>query len=294
MKKFWTIVICMMLLGAVAFAAVGCNKGAGDTINVFSREDGSGTRSAFTELTGVLVEGEDGTEKDMTFSGASIQNSTNAIMTAVAQDKNAIGYVSFGSLNETVKAVAVNGIIPSVDTIKDKSYELQRPFNIAYKQSNIDNNPLAADFLGFLGSRQAQDIIAAEKYIATDDNAPDYVKGSDLTGSITIGGSSSVSPLMEKLIEKYCELSDVAKSSIELQTIDSTAGMNGAISGTFDIGMASRDVKDSELAQGITAEVLAYDGIAVIIHNDNAVEDLSMKQIRQIFTGEVREWSALA
>ena len=285
MKKFWTIVICAMLLGAVAFAAVGCNKGAADTINVFSREDGSGTRSAFTELTGVLVENEDGTETDMTFSGASFQNSTNAIMTAVAQDKNAIGYVSFGSLNGTVKAVAVNGVAPSVDTIKDKSYELQRPFNIAYKQANIDSKPLAADFLGFLGSAEAQEVIAAEKYIATDDNAPAYAKGSDLTGSITIGGSSSVSPLMEKLIEK---------NSIELQTIDSTAGMNGAISGTFDIGMASRDVKDSELAQGITAEVLAYDGIAVIVHNDNAVGDLSMEQIRQIFTGAVREWSALA
>ncbi len=258
-----------MLLGAVAFAAVGCNKGAADTINVFSREDGSGTRSAFTELTGVLVEGEDGTETDMTFSGASVQNSTNAIMTAVAQDKNAIGYVSFGSLNDTVKAVAVNGVTPSVDTIKDKSYELQRPFNIAYKQSNIASKPLAADFLGFLGSAEAQEVIAAEKYIATDDNA-------------------------EKLIEKYCALSGVAKNSIELQTIDSTAGMNGAISGTFDIGMASRDVKDSELSQGITAEVLAYDGIAVIVHNDNAVEDLSMEQIRQIFTGAVREWSALA
>lgn len=294
MKKFWTIVICAMLLGAVAFAAVGCNKGAADTINVFSREDGSGTRSAFTELTGVLVENEDGTETDMTFSGASFQNSTNAIMTAVAQDKNAIGYVSFGSLNGTVKAVAVNGVAPSVDTIKDKSYELQRPFNIAYKQANIDSKPLAADFLGFLGSAEAQEVIAAEKYIATDDNAPAYAKGSDLTGSITIGGSSSVSPLMEKLIEKYCALSGVAKNSIELQTIDSTAGMNGAISGTFDIGMASRDVKDSELSQGITAEVLAYDGIAVIVHNDNAVEDLSMEQIRQIFTGAVREWSALA
>lgn len=291
MKKFWTIAICAMLLGAVAFAAVGCNKGAGDTINVFSREDGSGTRSAFTELTGVLVEGEDGTETDMTFSGASFQNSTNAIMTAVAQDKNAIGYVSFGSLNETVKAVAVNGIVPSVDTIKDKSYELQRPFNIAYKQSNIDSKPLAADFLAFLGSAEAQEVIAAEKYIATDDNAPAYVKGSDLTGTITIGGSSSVSPLMEKLIEKYCDLSGVAKTSIELQTIDSTAGMNGAIEGTFDIGMASRDVKDTELSQGITAEVLAYDGIAVIVNNDNAVEDLTMEQIRQIFTGAVREWS---
>ena len=230
----------------------------------------------------------------MTFSGASFQNSTNAIMTAVAQDKNAIGYVSFGSLNETVKAVAVNGIVPSVDTIKDKSYELQRPFNIAYKQSNIDSKPLAADFLAFLGSAEAQEVIAAEKYIATDDNAPAYAKGSDLTGTITIGGSSSVSPLMEKLIEKYCDLSGVAKTSIELQTIDSTAGMNGAIEGTFDIGMASRDVKDTELSQGITAEVLAYDGIAVIVNNDNAVEDLSMEQIRQIFTGAVREWSAIA
>ena len=294
MKKFWTIAICAMLLGAVAFAAVGCNKGAADTINVFSREDGSGTRSAFTELTGVLVENEDGTETDMTFSGASIQNSTNAIMTAVAQDKNAIGYVSFGSLNDTVKAVAVNGVAPSVDTIKDKSYELQRPFNIAYKQANIDSKPLAADFLKFLSSAEAQAVISGENYIPTVDTAPKYVKGENLTGTVKVGGSSSVSPLMEKLIEKYYELSHVEKNSIELQTIDSTAGMNGAINGTFDIGMASRDVKNSEISQGIEAKVLAYDGIAVIVHNDNAVEDLSMAQIRQIFTGAVREWSALA
>lgn len=281
-----------MLLGAVAFAAVGCNKGAADTINVFSREDGSGTRSAFTELTGVLVENEDGTETDMTFSGASFQNSTNAIMTAVAQDKNAIGYVSYGSLNDTVKAVAVNGVAPSVDTIKDKSYELQRPFNLAYKQQTVESNELLADFITFLASAEAQAIIADENYIATVENAQPYEVKTGLSGRLCIGGSSSVSPLMEKLIEEYERLTGA--EGIELQTIDSTAGMNGAIGGTFDIGMASREVKDSELEQGITAEVLAYDGIAVIVHNDNAVEDLSMEQIRQIFTGAVREWSALA
>ena len=281
-----------MLLGAVALAAVGCNKGAADTINVFSREDGSGTRSAFTELTGVLVENEDGTETDMTFSGASFQNSTNAIMTAVAQDKNAIGYVSFGSLNDTVKAVAVNGVAPSVDTIKDKSYELQRPFNIAYKQANIDSKPLAADFLKFLSSAEAQAVISGENYIATVENAQHYEAKTGLSGQLRIGGSSSVSPLMEKLIEEYKRLTGA--EGIELQTIDSTAGMNGAINGTFDIGMASRDVKNSEISQGIEAKVLAYDGIAVIVHNDNAVANLTKEQIRRIFTGAVREWSALA
>lgn len=292
MKKFWTIVICMMLLGAVAFAAVGCNKGAADTINVFSREDGSGTRSAFTELTGVLVENEDGTETDMTFSGASFQNSTNAIMTAVAQDKNAIGYVSYGSLNDTVKAVAVNGVAPSVDTIKDKSYELQRPFNLAYKQQTVESNELLADFITFLASAEAQAIIADENYIATVENAQPYEVKTGLSGRLCIGGSSSVSPLMEKLIEEYERLTGA--EGIELQTIDSTAGMNGAIEGTFELGMASRDVKDSELSAGLTPYVLAYDGIAVIVNNENSISNLTTEQIRSIFTGEVRNWSALA
>lgn len=281
-----------MLLGAVAFAAVGCNKGAADTINVFSREDGSGTRSAFTELTGVLVENEDGTETDMTFSGASFQNSTNAIMTAVAQDKNAIGYVSFGSLNDTVKAVAVNGVAPSVDTIKDKSYELQRPFNLAYKQQTVESNELLADFITFLASAEAQAIIADENHIATVENAQPYEVKTGLSGRLCIGGSSSVSPLMEKLIEEYERLTGA--EGIELQTIDSTAGMNGAIEGTFELGMASRDVKDSELSAGLTPYVLAYDGIAVIVNNENSISNLTTEQIRSIFTGEVRNWSALA
>lgn len=281
-----------MLLGAVAFAAVGCNKGAADTINVFSREDGSGTRSAFTELTGVLVENEDGTETDMTFSGASFQNSTNAIMTAVAQDKNAIGYVSYGSLNDTVKAVSVDGVAPSVENIKDKSYALQRPFNLAYKQQTVESNELLADFIAFLASAEAQAIIADENYIATVENAQPYEVKTGLSGRLCIGGSSSVSPLMEKLIEEYKRLTGA--EGIELQTIDSTAGMNGAIEGTFELGMASRDVKDSELSAGLTPYVLAYDGIAVIVNNENSISNLTTEQIRSIFTGEVRNWSALA
>lgn len=282
----------MMLLGAVAFAAVGCNKGAADTINVFSREDGSGTRSAFTELTGVLVENADGTETDMTFSGASFQNSTNAIMTAVAQDKNAIGYVSYGSLNDTVKAVSVDGVAPSVETIKDKSYALQRPFNLAYKQQTVESNELLADFIAFLASAEAQEVIADENYIATVENAQPYEVKTGLSGRLCIGGSSSVSPLMEKLIEEYKRLTGA--EGIELQTIDSTAGMNGAIEGTFELGMASRDVKDSELSAGLTPYVLAYDGIAVIVNNENSISNLTTGQIRSIFTGEVRNWSALA
>lgn len=293
MKKFFAIMLGVLLIGSVAFAAVACNNTGNDTINVYSREDGSGTRSAFVELTGVLVEGEDGSETDMTFSGADIFSGTNELRTAVQNDKNGIGYISYGSLSDSVKAVSVDGVAPSTETIKSGEYKIARPFNVAYKAETLASNALLNDFVtNFLGSAQAQEVINDEKYVTVVEDAADYVApASAPAGEIAIGGSSSVYPLMEKLIAKYVELSGVDAAKIELSKSDSSGGMRDVASGTIQLGMASREVKQSEIENGLTPLVIANDGIAVIVNNENAVNNLTMEQIRLIFTGELRNWA---
>lgn len=293
MKKFFAIMLGVLLIGSVAFAAVACNNTGNDTINVYSREDGSGTRSAFVELTGVLVEGEDGSETDMTFSGADIFSGTNELRTAVQNDKNGIGYISYGSLSDSVKAVSVDGVAPSTETIKSGEYKIARPFNVAYKAETLASNALLNDFVtNFLGSAQAQEVINDEKYVTVVADAAEYVApASAPAGEIAIGGSSSVYPLMEKLIAKYVELSGVDAAKIELSKSDSSGGMRDVASGTIQLGMASREVKQSEIENGLTPLVIANDGIAVIVNNENAVNNLTMEQIRLIFTGELRNWA---
>lgn len=293
MKKFFAIMLGVLLIGSVAFAAVACNNTGNDTINVYSREDGSGTRSAFVELTGVLVEGEDGSETDMTFSGADIFSGTNELRTAVQNDKNGIGYISYGSLSDSVKAVSVDGVAPSTETIKSGEYKIARPFNVAYKAETLASNALLNDFVtNFLGSAQAQEVINDEKYVTVVEDAAEYVApASAPAGEIAIGGSSSVYPLMEKLIAKYVELSGVDAAKIELSKSDSSGGMRDVASGTIQLGMASREVKQSEIENGLTPLVIANDGIAVIVNNKNAVNNLTMEQIRLIFTGELRNWA---
>lgn len=293
MKKFFAIMLGVLLIGSVAFAAVACNNTGNDTINVYSREDGSGTRSAFVELTGVLVEGEDGSETDMTFSGADIFSGTNELRTAVQNDKNGIGYISYGSLSDSVKAVSVDGVAPSTETIKSGEYKIARPFNVAYKAETLASNALLNDFVtNFLDSAQAQEVINDEKYVTVVEDAAEYVApASAPAGEIAIGGSSSVYPLMEKLIAKYVELSGVDAAKIELSKSDSSGGMRDVASGTIQLGMASREVKQSEIENGLTPLVIANDGIAVIVNNENAVNNLTMEQIRLIFTGELRNWA---
>ena len=293
MKKFFAIMLGVLLIGSVAFAAVACNNTGNDTINVYSREDGSGTRSAFVELTGVLVEGEDGSETDMTFSGADIFSGTNELRTAVQNDKNGIGYISYGSLSDSVKAVSVDGVAPGTETIKSGEYKIARPFNVAYKAETLASNALLNDFVtNFLGSAQAQEVINDEKYVTVVEDAAEYVApASAPAGEIAIGGSSSVYPLMEKLIAKYVELSGVDAAKIELSKSDSSGGMRDVASGTIQLGMPSREVKQSEIENGLTPLVIANDGIAVIVNNENAVNNLTMEQIRLIFTGELRNWA---
>ena len=258
------------------------STGTSGAIHVVSREDGSGTRGAFVELTGVEDDNGDNTTVD-----AEIANRTDAVLTTVAGNEAAIGYVSLGSLNDTVKAVTVDGVEATVDNVKSGTYTLSRPFNIATKG---EPTGVAEDFINFIMSADGQAIVEEENYIKVDDAAPAFTSDGS-SGQIAVGGSSSVSPVMEKLIEAYEAVNPNAQ--IELQTSDSTSGMTGAMDGTFAIGMASRELKDEEAAQ-LTGTAIALDGIAVIVNTANTVENLTMDQIRSIYVGETTDWSEVA
>lgn len=250
------------------------------TINVVSREEGSGTRGAFVELTGVEED-----KTDNTYSEATIQNSTDAVMSTVATDPAAIGYISLGSLNDTVKALKVEDVEASVEDIKNGTYKIARPFNICYKDGELSE--VAQDFVDFIMSKEGQDIVAGEKYITVDDAAPAYEQKEGLSAQLTVGGSTSVTPVMEKLAEAYRALNPEVEINIE--STGSTAGVTGAVDGMLDIGMVSRDLKDEEKAQ-LKDQVIAMDGIAVIVNTENTVETISMDQIKAVFTGETTNW----
>ena len=254
------------------------------SINVLSREDGSGTRGAFIELFGVEKKNAQGKKVDYTTDEASITNSTAVMLTTVAGNKYAIGYVSLGSLSSSVKAVKIDGVSATVDNINNGSYKIARPFNVAVR-NNLSN--AAQDFLNYILSSDGQDIIAANKYIKVP--AANSYSASGISGKIVVAGSSSVSPVMEKLIEAYKALNPSVQ--IELQTSDSTTGVINAIDGTCDIGMASRALKDSEKEKGVREVTIAIDGIAAIINNDNPVESLKKSDVEGIFTGKINSWS---
>ena len=252
-------------------------------ITVITREDGSGTRGAFIELTGVEEKNDAGEKEDMTTAAAATQNSTNGVMTAVANDETAIGYISLGSLNDTVKAVTVDGVEATSENVSNGTYTLARPFNIVTNGEATD--PVAVDFIGYCMSADGQALATEEGYIG--DEGAEYTS-TQPSGSITVGGSSSVSPLMEKLIEAYGEVNPNA--TIEMLTTDSTTGVTGALDGTYTIGMASRELKDTETAEGATATVLAMDGIAVVVNPANTTANLTVDQIKSIYTGETTVW----
>ena len=251
-------------------------------ITVVSREDGSGTRVAFVELFGIEEE-VNGEKVDMTTEEANITNSTSVMMSTVAQDEYAIGYISLGSLDDPVKAVKIDGSEATAENIKNGSYKISRPFNIATKE---DLSDAAQDFEDFILSTEGQKVVEDNKYIPLDD-VSDY-KSNGASGKVVVAGSSSVSPVMEKLKEAYQAVnSDV---EVEIQTSDSTTGMQNAIDGVCDIGMASRELKDSEKEAGLTPTVIAMDGIAVVVNNDNPTDELSSDQVKSIFTGDVLTW----
>ena len=278
-----------MIIGAIlisstmgVFAAPKFNSKK--SISVLSREDGSGTRGAFIELFGIEKKDASGKKIDYTTDEAAITNSTAVMLTSVAGDNYAIGYVSLGSLNDSVKAVKIDGADATVANINNGSYKISRPFNIAVKEGL---SPVAQDFVNFIISDDGQKIIAANKYIKIQNTKP--YSSNKASGKVVVAGSSSVSPVMEKLIEAYKGVNPNAK--IELQTSDSTTGVTNAINGTCDIGMASRALKDSEKAKGVQEITIAIDGIAVIVNKLNPVADMTKTQVEQIFTGKTTKWS---
>ena len=251
-------------------------------ISVVSREDGSGTRGAFIELTGVEEKDADGNKVDNTTLDASITNSTEVMMTTVSGNDYAIGYASLGSLNDTVKAVKVGGVEATADNINAGTYTRARPFNIVTGDSVSE---VAQDFINYIMSEDGQKIISDNGYIEVENTGS--FTSTEAKGSIVVAGSSSVTPVMEKLKEAYAKVN--ANASIEIQESDSTTGVNSAIEGTCDIGMASRDLKDEE--KGVKATAIAKDGIAVIVNNNNTIDDLTVDQIKDIFTGAVTTWA---
>lgn len=254
-------------------------------INVCSREDGSGTRGAFIELFGVEQKNDAGEKVDYTTDDAAITQSTGVMMTTVSQDEYAIGYISLGSLDNSVKSVDIDGVEATVDNIKSGDYKIARPFNIATKD---DISDVAKDFITFIMSADGQAVIADNGYISSEGEAYESTKQS---GKITVAGSSSVTPVMEKLKEAYEAINpDVI---VEINQSDSTTGMNSAMEGICDIGMASRELKDSELAGGLTPTVIAMDGITVIVSNDNPVENLTSEQVKNVYTGDITTWDSL-
>ena len=252
------------------------------TISVLSREDGSGTRGAFIELFGIEQENEDGEKEDMTTVDATITNNTEVMMSTVAGDTYAIGYCSLGSLNDTVKAVQIDGVDATTDNVADGSYAVARPFNIVTQDSVSE---VAQDFIDFIMSADGQAVISENGYIEVTEG--DAFESNGASGSISVAGSSSVSPVMEKLKEAYEEIN--SNATVEIQTSDSTTGITNAIEGTCDIGMASRELKDGET--GVTATTIAMDGIAVIVNNDNPIDNLTSDMVQQIFMGEITTWS---
>ena len=291
-----TAITVMSALAITAFAGCGGNSTSGSsetkaesaafdtskTIAVVTREEGSGTRDAFTELTGVLVKDGD-TKTDNTTSSAVTINSTEAVITNVKDNDAAIGYISLGSLNDTVKALKVGSVEATAENVKSGDYVISRPFNIAYKG---ELSEVAQDFVDYILSSDGQKVVADEGYVAVTENAA--YSGKKPEGKISVAGSSSVSPVMEKLAEAYQKVNTNAK--VEIQTSDSSAGMQAAMEGTCDIGMASRELKDKEASE-LKATTIAKDGIAIIVNKANTCEDLTVDRIKSIYTGETTVWS---
>lgn len=295
-KRFAAVAMSVMCMGTmVACGSSGSasndsktgsagSSSKSQTITVVSREDGSGTRGAFIELFGIEEKDASGKKVDNTIDDATITNSTEVMMTTVAGDEAAIGYTSLGALNSSIKALKVDGAEATAANVKSGTYKISRPFNIATKGTVSE---VTQDFINYILSEDGQKIVESNGYISQGNSGVFTSNGA--SGKIVVAGSSSVTPVMQKLLEAYQKVNTGAK--IELQENDSTTGMTAAIDGTCDIGMASRELKDSEKSAGLTNQVIALDGIAVIVNNKNSASNITSEQVKAIFTGETTDWN---
>ena len=292
MKKLLTFGLAMTMAMGALTGCGGSDTQTDDTadtagaITVVSREDGSGTRGAFIELFGIEEKNEAGEKVDMTTDMAEITNSTAVMMTTVAGNTAAIGYVSLGSLDDSVKVLEIDGVQATVDNIKNGTYAVARPFNIA---TGAEVSEAAQDFIGFIMSAEGQAVVEENGYISQGNNGA--YKSTGASGEVIVAGSSSVTPVMEKLKEAYEAVN--TNVSVQVQQSDSTTGMTSAIEGMCDIGMASRELKDSELEAGLVPTVIAMDGIAVVVNHENTVTGLESAQVKDIFTGKITDWAAV-
>lgn len=276
-----------LLAGVLASAClVGCAGSGSDIISVISRENGSGTRGAFIELFGIEETDKNGEKVDRTTTAAEQTQSTGVMLTTVAGNKNAIGYVSLGSLDDSVKALAIDGTEATVDNIKNGAYKIARPFNIVTKDGLSD---VAADFIAYIMSADGQAVIEANGYVSEGNTGAYSVSG--ITGTVVVAGSSSVTPVMQKLKEAYVALN--SNVTVEVQESDSTTGVNSTIDGICDIGMASRDLKDAEVAAGLSSTKICIDGVAVIVNKELGIDGLTSEQVKKIFIGEITKWSEI-
>ena len=292
-KKLLTLAVATVAASSLLTGCGGSSrddkKAASDeNITAVSREDGSGTRGAFIELFGIEQKDKDGNKVDKTTSSVQITNSTSVMMTTVAENKAAIGYISLGSLNDTVKAVKIDGAEASAENVANDTYKVSRPFNIATKG---EPTGLAKDFIDYILSEEGQAVVEENGYVSEGNTGA--FEGTGAEGKITVGGSSSVTPVMEKLKEAY-EKANGGKITVEVQQSDSTTGITSAAEGICDIGMASRELKDEETKENLTATKIARDGIAVVVNNDNDIDELTSDQVKAIFTGETTDWEDLA
>ena len=274
MRKFWSIIL------SLSFVLTACAADQGE-ITVISREEGSGTRSAFISLSGVEAAGE-----DRTYVRAEISSATAVVLQAVIGDKNAIGYLSVGAVNEQVKALSLDGAAPTAEAIAEGSYPLARSFYLVWKGAPT---PGAEDFLSFVQSRGGQAVVAEEGYvpIGSGDFESSYPQG-----LLPIAGSGSVAPLMEALAEAYAAHNPALR--IEIQISDSSTGLSSLAAGLCELSMSSRELTDRELARDLHAEQISKDGIAVIVNPQNPVDGLTMAQLRAIFMGQLRYWQQVA
>lgn len=288
LRKILAVCLVMVLLGSLLTACGDGDKGAAasgdDSIHVTSREEGSGTRGAFVELFGIEQKDENGEKVDHTIDTAETTNSTSVMMQTIAGDEGAIGYISLGSLDDSVKALKVDGVDASLENVKNGEYKISRPFNIVTKN---DASDAAKDFISYIMSDEGQALVEEEGYVSQGSEGA--FKGKAVKGTVTVSGSSSVTPVMQKLAEEYQKLNKNVK--IEVQQSDSTTGITDAIGGVSDIGMASREVTDEELNKGVTAQVIALDGIAVIVNLNNKLEEVTTDSVLKIYTGEITKWS---